>query len=1109
MATVYTLTLKGARKDAQTQKPIDLDITTNSLDNDYQIKRISYEKRLYSPCVFNIELSLINDKRTLSGIQSDFANKREVSLSVANNTDTAITISKIATDYFVYHYNPVYADSKCSIFLTLYSRDKLLTLDKFNKTYLNKQFGNGIIKEMLDNSSGLLKDCKVKFDFDAQRLQVLSYSVTDQKTTWYEVTQPYRVQYNEDFYSFISRIACRCGEFLYFEDGKLKLGLDTGDNVIEIASSDIISKEYPSCSSSDLTVKSCFRDYFLKDTTSSKNDLTCSDYGAFDEYFDVLDLTKLPDCFNDELYWPDFAELVKDSALPMVGKFGAKEAYTSVTKVLGLGVELATLLASWKKAADYVNDKFKEDFSNIGTTDKLSQFADVEQDRYGKLLNKQLAEIRDKEMKAVRETVLVRVKTEFATNKNIKLGSKVKLDGKEYRVISCTGQYFKTAVLVGFNKYTGEPKYEEEITDITAFELVPTQSITIAGEKSAVDRFIPPYNKCAESVPASPQIAIVTADNDPRYIGRVRVRYTWQKSDEPGSPWVRVLAPLASSSGAVHFQPKEGDEVMLGYIDGNIDRPYVAGSLFNDKDKIHDCLFSAYNDTIRVGSQRLDFRKGTIQNWLDSVIPFAGMVNSFLPGNMADMVKSLDNTSDFAKGLHGVTRLTDTNSIWTIEGNTAARSVTIKSAWGRVKINGYAGISIESAGDISIKGKNISISAQNNIKIESGIAIKNARTSAKIYKEKDALGILGTAALTTLEDLAFGSIDLSLPRTIWESIVPPKEGTLKIKSNRYLALEAGEGAAFDNTDVSSGENDNLPRFSNDEEDSGLATLATKIDKIHYAVAYYDWYYETKKNSLEELKRSSELTLNEIKSYKTANTKPFDALKGIEDTLVEAAQNEYKIEDLTDYKNTIKSMFNNNNQNNDDYVKKAKAKEWVETISKLLSVAKMSAGTIPTILSNIEFPNLNEQIQGHYFENNKLKTAKDDKNTVFRKEVARYLNSVRNTYSNITIPEFDEENIADNWETYVNGIKEKVKSFKEKLRGIKGKDVGSYIVEKMGLASDTDYSRVYRDSDARKVAKGKILMSQDPGTSMHINGQTIEVTPNGTVKSVKDALTRPF
>ena len=40
-----------------------------------------------------------------------------------------------------------------------------------------------------------------------------------------EFIQPYLVQYNESFYDFLVRTANRCGEFLYFEDGQLILGL--------------------------------------------------------------------------------------------------------------------------------------------------------------------------------------------------------------------------------------------------------------------------------------------------------------------------------------------------------------------------------------------------------------------------------------------------------------------------------------------------------------------------------------------------------------------------------------------------------------------------------------------------------------------------------------------------------------------------------------------------------------------------------------------------------------------------------------------------------------------------------------------------------------------
>ena len=1125
MATIeYTLTVKNARNIDN--KPADLVITTKSTDSGYQIKSLSYEKRLYSPCCINVELIRIDKEINLAGIKSDFGDK-SVTLKITRyftttkmTDDTTAEITKkfitaeIATDYFVYQYNPVFSGSTCSVFLTLYSRDKLLTLDKFNKVYLNKKLGDGIIREMLckvNEKNGPLMGCNVKFNdlhdvqignntvtvFNEQRLQMLSYKIdTGQKDkggnpiySYHEAIQPYRVQYNEDFYSFISRIACRCGEFLYFEDGELKLGLDTGDTAVDLSGGIVLREEYPGFGNSSLKVTDYFRDYTDKSNKlESDASLPCSDYGAFDEYFDVLDSNVLPDKYTDELYGPDIAIFVRDDVIPAFGRLGwGKEIYTFSEKLTHIAVDAAKIFSSYKFKADDVNNKFKNFFNSsekqhVDST-KLSQFADVRKDGYGRLLNKQLAEIRNKEMKAARETVRIQVESEFVAEKGIKLGSKVKLDSKEYRVVSCTGQYSETKEQTGTHPITGQPLYKSVITDISEFELVPAQSITITGEKSAVDRFIPPYNKCAESVPASPQIAIVTADDDPRYIGRVRVRYPWQGKEDAGSPWVRVLTPLASSSGALHFQPKKDDEVLLGYIDGNIDRPYVAGSLFNDKGTIHDSLYPAYNDTIRVGSQRLDFRKGTIQNWPDSVIPFAGLINSFMPIQMADMTKKYDDTSGWANELHGITRLTDKWSIWTIEGNTGNRSVTIDSAWGKVKIGAYTGIEIQSAGDISIKGANISISAQNNIKIESGIAIKNARKSEKKYKEndQDRGKTLFEGFWRTLVDIGCAKLDLSLIRTIWESFAPPKEGTLKIKSNRYLALEAGRGEAFDNDNI--GGNDVIKRFS---DNNGWRGVINDINAIHEAVAAR----HMQSNALQKLNAAKDSFSPVLTAFKKMQIDGVSQLNTIDQILENATAIQYNIERHTDY-TTIISGFLTNPQT--AVATRVWAQNWQSNMQEILDKKKAYDATIPALRDQLE--QYNEKINRQY--QNLHPTVE----TAFQNVIKDYLGA-----SNA----FKISN-SQNWETYVNDldiISEEPGNRRKWLKKKAG-DAGIYLLEKWGLASDAEYERIYNDSKAKNIAEGRILMSQDFGTSMHITGNTIKETPNDNLESIRNALRRPF
>ena len=54
------------------------------------------------------------------------------------------------------------------------------------------------------------------------------------------------MQYNETFYDFLRRTANRCGEFLYFEDGKLNLGLTKTDKTSTDYLQDAVSYNFDS-----------------------------------------------------------------------------------------------------------------------------------------------------------------------------------------------------------------------------------------------------------------------------------------------------------------------------------------------------------------------------------------------------------------------------------------------------------------------------------------------------------------------------------------------------------------------------------------------------------------------------------------------------------------------------------------------------------------------------------------------------------------------------------------------------------------------------------------------------------------------------------------------
>ena len=64
--------------------------------------------------------------------------------------------------------------------------------------------------------------------------------------------------------------------------------------------------------------------------------------------------------------------------------------------------------------------------------------------------------------------------------------------------------------------------------------------------------------------------------------GRVRVKFHWDRSEvnnEHSSCWVRVASSWAGDSYGVVITPRVGMEVMISYLEGDVDRPVVTGCL--------------------------------------------------------------------------------------------------------------------------------------------------------------------------------------------------------------------------------------------------------------------------------------------------------------------------------------------------------------------------------------------------------------------------------------------------------------------------------------------------------------------------------------------------
>ena len=110
-----------------------------------------------------------------------------------------------------------------------------------------------------------------------------------------------------------------------------------------------------------------------------------------------------------------------------------------------------------------------------------------------------------------------------------------------------------------------------------------THNWTVKGYENAfvavpATRWSPPVRPPASRAPGVYPARVL--DNfDPHNQGRVQVAYFWQEAGQ--TAWVRLLSPYAGADRGVHFAPEKGDEVLVAFEEGDPERPYLLGSVWN------------------------------------------------------------------------------------------------------------------------------------------------------------------------------------------------------------------------------------------------------------------------------------------------------------------------------------------------------------------------------------------------------------------------------------------------------------------------------------------------------------------------------------------------
>ena len=176
-------------------------------------------------------------------------------------------------------------------------------------------------------------------------------------------------------------------------------------------------------------------------------------------------------------------------------------------------------------------------------------------------------------------------------------------------------------------------------------------------------------------------IGVVTNNQDPENMHRVKVRFPWLSNDVE-SNWARVAAPMAGKDRGAYFLPEVDDEVLVAFEHGRADHPFVLGSLWNGKDAAPESNADGENNHRTIKS-----RSGHVLRFNDK------------SGN--ESIEIIDKS-----GNNKIVIDTANNSI-TIEANS---DITIKSSTGKltmeangIEMKSQMGVSVTAAQNIDLK----------------------------------------------------------------------------------------------------------------------------------------------------------------------------------------------------------------------------------------------------------------------------------------------------------------------------------------------------------------------------------------------------------------------
>lgn len=98
------------------------------------------------------------------------------------------------------------------------------------------------------------------------------------------------------------------------------------------------------------------------------------------------------------------------------------------------------------------------------------------------------------------------------------------------------------------------------------------------------DVVVPPYTDPNAKIFSSPQPAIVKDNEDEGGKDRLRVNFPWMTANTT-TDWISMVTPYAGKNKGMRFLPEKEEEVLVDFLGGNIEKPYVVGAIYTDANR--------------------------------------------------------------------------------------------------------------------------------------------------------------------------------------------------------------------------------------------------------------------------------------------------------------------------------------------------------------------------------------------------------------------------------------------------------------------------------------------------------------------------------------------